>query len=151
MAIISGDTDKVSSDGSKETYQLIVRKGCSKKSDFLENVGQTGTDQSPIFKKGAKNEYCYQTNLIEDSSGGNGQSYGILGTIEGSLVKITSGEVFQSVSEKPDNLKWQMEACHCDWRMCNSGGRFGPSVLNSGIWPSLLVTLSLMKLLYPLE
>ena len=100
-----------------DTYQLVIQKGCSKKTSFVNNLS-TGAIS-------AKNDNCYQTEKIEDSWNNGQQEYSSMQNITGSILKLSSSEVFQvkdqaSQGSLPDILEWQMEACHCDWSMCNT-------------------------------
>ena len=84
LTILSTNTEN-----GKETFQLIIRKGCSKKSEFTANIEQANqtSDSSNSLAMSQKNELCYQTNLVYDEWNADGKKYDKL---EGIFFRMSS-------------------------------------------------------------
>ena len=119
-----------------DTYQLTVQKGCSRKTAFINSL----SNGAGSAKK--RNDNCYQTDKNTDYWNKEKQEYVSLQTATGPVLKLSSSEVFKIKDSQTltENIEWQMEACHCDWSMCNSAGHLLTVVSLTFVWVPITVT-----------
>ena len=126
LTLLSANFTVEGQNAPQQVFQLILKKGCGKKVDFDQNTANA-TDSSVKFT--SSNEFCKQTNPVTEDAQSGGH-YQTLDGLDGGIFALTSTGVFnvsldqlskdtKFVYRNP-SLKWQMEACQCDWSNCNA-------------------------------
>ena len=137
LTLLSANFTTTVSDNSvtldQEVFQLVVKKGCTKKSEFVRNFVN---DTEVQFSQ--SNQFCKRTNPVTES-GPDGATYTVLDSVKNQLFAFDSSQAFnvskdklikdKQVKERLPKLKWQMESCYCDWKMCNGSLKVVPSLI----------------------